>query len=314
MVLAPQPALTVNRFGQSKRESVIGFFFTKLLVVGVAMDHRSLNSMVFALDAPAESREATAIAIRQALWAVGIREAQDIINLGCTGLVLAIMKEDDKGSILTCEHAKWIRENMGGSLCGLPCYVPSHLFCHVHNTIGGLQESCNKDGPQRNPYPEALKFISRELTTEEGGKLQGVKAFIADQGAKEAKEHFGAERAEDTDTFMHPGISPSSLENYEDKPLFPAMQASCPVALPPFMCREHSEFNPGCRYCLAQSIVEGDLVPPIHLRTKYSDGSEATSEDLSVLPFMFEETQNVQTTRIELYVLAARWVRKLTKE
>jgi hypothetical protein len=303
MVLAPQPALTVNRFGQSKRESVIGFFFTKLLVVGVVMDHRSLNSMVFALDAPAESREATAIAIRQALWAVGIREAQDIINLGCTGLVLAIMKEDDKGSILTCEHAKWIRENMGGSLCGLPCYVPSHLFCHVHNTIGGLQESCNKDGPQRNPYPEALKFISRELTTEEGGKLQGVKAFIADQGAKEAKEHFGAERADEIKALSEgpadPGVS-----------LFDA----CPVALPPFMCREHSEFNPGCRYCLAQSIVEGDLVPPIHLRTKYSDGSEATSEDLSVLPFMFEETQNVQTTRIELYVLAARWVRKLTKE
>ena len=54
-----------------------------------------------------------------------------------------------------------VRENMGGSGCGLPCYVPPDRFCMVHNTIGVDGQS------QRNP--DGVSYCSHEVTGAQGG-------------------------------------------------------------------------------------------------------------------------------------------------
>jgi hypothetical protein len=243
-------------------------------------DERPLSEIRFAQDKDAPLYEDQ---VRSLFAKMGVSIGQDIIGLGCTGLAT-------KATPATAQN---LRKSMAGSICGLPCYVPNHLFCLVHNTVGGLQESGNKDGPQRNPHPEGLEMCSRPLTPEEGGKIQGVHAFIAAEGVKEAVEHFGAERAEAEAT-----LSEASATDF----------ATCPVPLPPFVCREHTEFNPGCRYCLAQSIVEGPFEPPVRL---FAEAGGIQSEQAWFeLPKLLASDD---TDIVELYVLAGRWVRKLTK-
>jgi hypothetical protein len=268
----------------------------------IERDERPLSEICFSRDVDSPLGEAD---MRVVLSICGVRTGQDIVDMGCTGLVLAIKAYKDS-LIASLAKAQQIRQSMAGSVCGLPCYVPDHLFCLVHNTVGGLQTSGNKDGPQSNPHPEGLALCSRPLTPEEGGKLQGMQAFAQAEAVKEANAHFGAEPVTEDDAFLHPGISPSSLEFYDA-----GKRDACPVPLPPFVCREHGEFTIGCRYCLAQSIVEGPVEPPMHLFAEPARGTQLLQRELRDLPALLSSTD---TDVVELYVLAGRWVRKLVKE
>jgi hypothetical protein len=252
----------------------------------IERDERPLSEMRFAQDKDAPDTEEEA---RNVFGLIGVKVAQDIIDLGCTGLV----------GRTTLADAQRLRQSMSGSICGLPCYVPNHLFCLVHNTVGGLQTSGNKDGPQQNPHPEGLALCSRPLTPEEGGKLQGVQAFAQEEAVKEAAAHFGAEVNGDDAPISH-GDS-----DFEDLP-------SCPVSLPPFVCREHNEFNPGCRYCLAQSIAEGDYSPQMIIRVQEGDDPCGLSVDSGKT--LTDVLASPTATQVQLFILAGRWARKLVKE
>jgi len=261
-------------------------------------DERPLSEIRFAQDLPIPQRDRMELEIRRKLSCASVSCAQDIIDLGCTGLVMRLSRNmPEFEAVEALQYAQDIRANMAGSVCGLPCYVPDTRFCLVHNTVGGLQLSGNKDGPQLNPYPEGLELCSRELTVEEVAKMRGVHAFIQDQGAKEVAEHFNAEViSEDTEAHF----------DFETKEVTtPAV-----VALASFTCPEHSEFISGCRFCLAQSIVDGPLEPQLRIHAEYSDSHSIESADASLLSDLL--TSDVIS--VEMYVLAARWSRKLTKE
>jgi hypothetical protein len=247
--------------------------------------------------------------IREWFKSCGVACAQDIIDLGCTGLLLQL--GSSRSGILGI--AQTICENMAGSICGLPCYVPNNRFCLVHNTIGGLQVSGNLDGPQVNKYPESIKSCSRSLTDQEREHFGQVQAKIALDGFEEAKLFFGAElAAELADTVDLPtdplGDKVINAPFADDA--LQAMAPSCPVALPPFQCREHDTFNSGCRFCLAQSIAEGAYAPSAFVNSVHDNGN-CERVTLDFLPTLLA-SESIQ--EIELYVLAARWKRKLVKD
>jgi hypothetical protein len=248
----------------------------------IERDERPLSEIRFAQDElDAITRNRLQSEVRTILQKAGVAVAEGIVRLGCTGLAV---------HALCLQDAQFVRKHMAGSVCGLPCYVPNHLFCLVHNTVGGLQTSGNKDGPQSNPHPEGLALCSRPLTPEEGGKLQGVQAFAQAEAVKEANAHFGAEQVTEDDLMK---------------------SDACPVLFPPFVCREHGEFTIGCRYCLAQSIVEGPLAPSVDLRIRQVDGVVTLASDIGELAIALIDDK---CDSIELYVLAGRWTRKLVKE
>jgi hypothetical protein len=262
----------------------------------IERDERPLSEVQFALgDAQAQQK---AEEVRGLLRLCGVTTAQDIVDLGCTGLVLQLEQQSHALVDPMLVEARFVRENMSGSICGLPCYVPNHLFCLVHNTVGGLQASGNKDGPQSNPHPAGLALCSRPLTPEEGGKLQGVQAFAQAEAIKEANAHFGAEVTEPDDN--------------GDFFSTPSAADACPVPLPPFVCREHGEFTAGCRYCLAQSIVEGSAEPDM-LFTTHTVASGSLPQAFNAVSFA-RDLNDGRVVKVELYVLAGRWVRKLVKE
>jgi hypothetical protein len=279
----------------------------------IERDERPLSEIAFSRDVYAPLSEKI---VRAAFAGCGVTVGQGIIDLGCTGLLLQLRRSAHavaEGTLAHFGHAKSvndadliieaqrIRASMAGSICGLPCYVPNHLFCLVHNTVGGLQVTGNKDGPQSNPHPEGLALCSRELTPEEGGKLQGVQAFTQVEAAKEAVAHLGAECSDGAD----------SLEADIDADFRGVAANACPVSFPPFVCREHNDFTIGCRYCLAQSIVESPLAPSMHLFAEPARGTQLLQRELSTLPALLSSTD---TDVVELYVRAVRWTRRLVKE
>jgi hypothetical protein len=92
------------------------------------------------------------IVTRRALAACNAVTAQDVKELGCTGLAV---------HGVTVEDAQATRLGLAGSGVGLTCYVGPDRFCLIHNVIGGLQEH------QEQRHAHAVMQISRELTAEE---------------------------------------------------------------------------------------------------------------------------------------------------
>jgi hypothetical protein len=96
--------------------------------------------------------KALEVVVRQALAKCNALTAQDVFDLGCTGL--AVHGVD-------IETTQAVRIGLAGSGVGLPCYVGPDRFCLAHNVIGGLQEG------QDQRHAHAVAQISRELTPAE---------------------------------------------------------------------------------------------------------------------------------------------------
>jgi hypothetical protein len=269
----------------------------------IERDERPLSEIQFALDVhdPVE-RERIAVQIRGLLALQGVQMAQDIIEKGCTGLVCPASGRAQIG--LTLEEAQFVRQNMAGSICGLPCYVPPNRFCLVHDCVGALQLTGNADGPQLSRHPEGIPLCSRELTLEEAAAVGAIQRKMMKDAADAAKA-MGLE------------ATASEVEASEVDPLASTSKKSSMGQvggsdnLHGFVCSEHAEFNPDCRFCLAQAVAEGPFDPVIELRAlsaKQTPFSSGCGADLLRL------LENSATARVEIYVLAARWVRKLTRE
>lgn len=289
-------------------------------------DERPLSEIEFARHGANHDLELQT-RIREMFKSCGVISAQDIIKIGCTGLVVGLKVVQQVPPGLAREpwwvlaqvldgalrNARLICENMAGSICGLPCYVPNDRFCLVHNTIGGFQASGNLDGPQVNEYPEGVAVCSRSLTEAERAHFGQIQSKIAQDGLAEAQLFFGAELATEpvSDPLGAKIVNRKSVEaELEEAWNSDLENPACPIPLPPFKCREHAIFNSGCRFCLAQSIAEGPYAPPTFVNSVHINGN-CEHVTLDLLPTLIVQES---TKELELYVLAARWVRKLVKE
>lgn len=233
--------------------------------------------------------------------------AQDIIDLGCTGLVqhlhalpaypdhLLSIVGRDRSAPHWLSLAMLTQGRMSGSICGLPCYVPKDRYCLVHNTIGGLQTTGNVDGPQATHHPEALPIMSRELTPDEQQRVGGIKAKLNADVKAVALQEYGAE-----DVFEE---EPDDADA-DDRTPGPA--PSCPIPQPPFKCPDHKELDWDCRKCIAQAIVEVEVVPHI-LCINGSFCSSSLDEALKAL-------DAIECDRVELWVRVASWSKKVTRD
>jgi hypothetical protein len=272
-------------------------------------DERLLSEINFAQDQPVEKREELQKRVREVLTLCGVKTAQDIVDLGCTGLAnklaLARIEEPeliihDVVNIISTE----IRPYMSGSMCGLPCYIVRRRFCLIHNTIGGLQDH------QVNPYSSMLYNCSRELTPKERLENNIVQEKMQQDAADKAEELFHGEVISEE--------SVTELDCFEG-----AISCPLPEKVDPapqvfaFICSKHQVFDPGCVYCLAQSIAKGSCKPKILIRSyQILDDVEyehtTVDVDLEDLPKMLAKSDNMQS--IELYVLAGYWVKELVKK
>jgi hypothetical protein len=244
-------------------------------------DERPLDQIQFAMDElDLNIRRANCEATRRVLARAGVAVAQDIVDLGCTGLMA------EAGSAL--DNAIFIRMNMSGSICGLPCYVPPDRFCLVHNTVGALQLVGNVDGPQVNPHPEGVALCSRELTAEERKQMIGVDALINEHAKRDA---------------VALGLEPVDGEAVENA--FDSGTSTPPPLSAGFRCPEHITPEWRCRFCLAVAVIAGPFQPMRLL--ELPNGIEDADQLEGVLAKGNDNT-------VGLYVRAAVWQRKLVRE
>lgn len=253
------------------------------------------------------------ITVREQLHQLGVNTSEDIEHLGCTGAA---------GKGLGVEEIAALRLRLAGGGTGLPCYVGIDRFCLAHNTIGGLQEG------QMQRHPEHIAAISRELTPEEAGKVELIEAARRKQG-KNLNE-----RLSDTGDILAGREMPKGFEAWDGGPTaaddvrrgievarrgeISPIPASVPQDWTCWTCPEHTKTNWACRYCVAQAIVEGPLVPTytieaIHPETMATDDAVYVVTAEQVAPNLAERDKS-GASAMKLYVLAATFTRRLARE
>jgi len=251
-------------------------------------DERSLEELVFAGQLPEGEREHIAAEVRRLFSQCGVVIANDIVLLGCTGLASCGLAE---------EEMIFVRENMAGSGVGLPCYVDFKHFCRVHNTIGGLQEG------QAQQHAAFVDAVSRELTAEEKGHVDLIESARRSKGrlagAKDILEGRTPVARLDPDAVLE-----------DDEEGF--------VPLKPFECPEHGLIAWHCRFCIAQAIAEGALVPTLLVGVT-TDSNIIPVADMgpvlaSEINDKIERYEAEGATTVALFARVAVWRRKLTRE
>jgi hypothetical protein len=246
--------------------------------------------------------------VRATLRAAGCETDDDIVARGCLGLVVAL-----GARTLMPWHqlamVRAVRENMSGSGCGLPCYVPPTRFCLVHNTIGGLQQG------QAQRYPDAISLCSRELTSEEALHAAAVSAAIAQEGLREAKARFGLEPIarfglEPVEGGMGDArlVEPEGRFKCSTGPLGEAGPSCDPgqSSNKNFTCPEHATPQFTCRFCLATMIAYGPEKPEVRLHL--DDSQQFTS-----VGRLDAELAEAREGTVDLCVIVASWERKLVR-
>lgn len=267
-------------------------------------DDRKIEDILFAQEDSLLNRESFCAAVRRIFLDRGARTAQDVIDLGCTGLVGAPvdMSIPDEHRLLYKENSPvaqiaFARGRMAGAGFGIPCYVPPTQFCFVHNTVGGLQPN------QAGRHPEGLNLCSRPLTLEEQGHTADVQALINKEGAAKTKLLFGAERVEPETPKMLTVEDSRALNQYLEARCIEEMHGchpcTCDVAQPvesatvstapaaatvpldkKFVCPEHDKDTMiwTCRYCLAAGVINGPLQPDVFVEYRRQDKSIGSAE------------------------------------
>lgn len=242
--------------------------------------------------------------VRNILRESGCVTDDDIVNLGCTGLMLKLVR----APVLTISGnalamAVRVRENMGGSGCGLPCYVPPDRFCMVHNTIGGLERGQS----QRNP--DGVSYCSHEVTGAQAAHMQAVQAKITQEGLKEGAKLFGLEPVEDGGVLgaVDPIGPEGELQDRSSE--FVGVGDKLASRDGRYYCMEHgntrlAETDWVCQYCLAASIANGgspqvQVVTPGHTPNSIATLQRCLRDDYP---------------EVSVVVTVAKWTRKLVRE
>lgn len=213
----------------------------------VERDERTLDEINFTMDGDPRV-SVSFVPVRAILRAAGADTAQDILDLGCTGLTAALAEKD----VHWLDDTRKVCSGMAGAGFGLTCYVPPTRFCLVHNVIGALEPG------QESKHIEGLPLCSRELTDEE--RKMAAAMDILTQGKPQDE----------------PAPAPAPT----------AAPAGSPIALyDGFACPEHREPVWRCRYCLAAAVIAGDFEPMTVVRTVNENGNGAfhAGEQLELL-------------------------------
>jgi len=233
--------------------------------------------------------------VRALLASAGAKTGQDVIDLGCTGLV---------GAGTSIQDAIFVRENMAGAGFGLTCYVGPDRYCLVHETIGGLQT----DKKQEPRHVEHLGKVSRELTPEERAHVGIV------ESARRVKAREGINKREDAREILNEGLPLEGVEGLaaemsRDRGFVPDK---------PFTCPEHDKLLWRCRFCVAAEIAKGELIPSF-LFAPATDGNKVEADNFSVIDpndieKRVEEMDANGLDAAAVFVKAAVWRRKLARE
>lgn len=249
---------------------------------------------------PAQEREQEWV--RSTLQKCGCRIADDINQLGCTGIVQYF-----SASIGVTTR---LRLGLAGGGVGLPCFVPPTRFCLGHNTTGGLQDR------QKQLHPEYVNAISRELTpTERAGLALTEHARGIDEGSisktgRAVADLLGGRRTKDVAAAMEgiAGVEGGAALEADEV----AEVADVRPRLKLWKCDEHTTTNWACRYCLAQAIVEGPLVPTFVCHVDNLDTDEVVCSPSELEEKLADNMYKAQVARV--YALAASFTRKLARD
>ena len=236
----------------------------------VERDERTLDEIDFTQDGD-PTKDCSYVPVRAILRRAGAQTAQDILDLGCTGLVSKLAEHELKW----LASATMVRGGMAGAGFGLPCYVPPDRFCLIHNVIGALEPG------QESKHPEGVLLCSRELTAEE--KKVAAAMEILTQGKPQDEEAPSAVAAPTL------AVSGSPIALYDG-----------------FACPEHREPVWRCRYCLAAAVISGDFEPRCVVRL-FADKTAEFAEGSTLVGVLDDDSYE----SVELYVRAAVWERKL---
>ena len=250
-------------------------------------DERPLADLPLAMHLPPLDRLPAVARLREVLEACGVAVAEDIARLGCTGLF-------DHGHDLPT--IQFVRRNLAGSGVGLTCFVPPTRYCLGHDTIGGLQEG------QACAYESSVEGISRPLTKEEAEHMGIVERVRRRKGHEslDRRLHEAMEALNpDADTTLSTSPAPLSKVPSHVK----AQRA--------FTCEEHAEPFWGCRFCLAQAIVEGDVSPRCLLT--WDDGENFENVDASEIEGRLAAFDENGVSAAAVYVRVLRFVRRLAR-
>lgn len=250
--------------------------------------------------------------VRDLLRTLGIKTAHDIELLGCTGA---------KAQGLSIEQIAALRLSLAGGGVGLPCFVGIDRFCLAHNTIGGLQEQ------QEQRHKEFVEAVSRPLTKEERGRIELIEAARRKQGktlgerlvstgdilsGRELPDGFAADVPNAEQDRVLPRVLQEGIEQARRGEVSPVPMHM----LQDWECPEHKKTNWACRYCVAQAIVEGPLVP-VYALLEADSGGESGEDHTGLTP----EEMHVALERADakgleytaVYVKAATYERRLAR-
>jgi len=276
-------------------------------------DSRLLEDLPFAsgLALDPDAREILRVSVVAKLQELGCRTAIDIVNLGCTGAVsLGGMTPGD---------VRTLRDNMAGSGVALPCYAPSNRWCLVHNTYGcALPTVANV----------AAIACSRALTPQElvHAKLIEKTQHIDGKGGSrilEAIDTLAGKRVDPRDLAVEDddeadADADADAEGSDAADALPRTSQSVYVQAPAWKCDEHTEFVVGCRFCVAQAVVEGPLEPFLLLMPAFEGNAGNPEESIQIMPADFEDKlKTMDENHIEacaLFVKVATWRRRLARD
>lgn len=247
-----------------------------------------------------------------------VKTRGDIEELGCTGCASFGLSIDD---------IQFLRIGLAGSGVGLPCFVPPDRYCLAHGVSGGLQDG------QTARWTEHVEKVARPLTPGEAAHDKLVTA------ARKSEREHGAHsllhghtmpagwKAEDEEADgVEGGAQVSEYEAQQDRlsdDLAAARAAAPRELLFVWKCDEHQKTDWGCRHCIAQAVIEGELMPSYAFETFVHDeaveggiggktfGTGATPEELLA---EIAEADIEKAPKFDVYVRVATFTRKLARD
>jgi hypothetical protein len=283
-------------------------------------DNRPIADMPFgAEEHDAAERANVANRVRSILQACAVRVADDIAKLGCTGVManaaavvnVAGMEPRVPDLSYSAQHAaQFLRIGLAGGGVGLPCFVPITRYCLVHETIGGLEPG------QLQMYPEYADAISRELTPPEKARV----ALI-----EQARQRGRKDPDKAVDILAGRDIAAEEAIQHaltDEQPKADVLHIPAAPVAAEWVCPDHKELNYQCRYCVAQAVVEGPLVPVCAVMLGTCDlsagiaASSVPAGDIvrDVDPYLAGLDSEKLYTAAAVFVRVAKFTRKLSRE
>ncbi len=256
---------------------------------------------------PTPEQEQEQAWVREYLAKSGCVYARDIETLGCTGVAKLAQHGAPEVAIAVGTR---LRLGLGGGGVGLPCFVPPNLFCLVHNTIGGLQDH------QKQLHSEMVGAISRELTPQERIQVGLTDKARRMRGGDRTTEAMDVLSGQNQDVLAEVA---ESLEDAHDERVLEEskLDDSGPVPFVPlkaWKCAEHTTTNWACRYCLAQAVVEGPLVPTFIARDDLSVALGVRFCAVTEIPGEIVAAEQSMAKQLQIFVRVATFTRKLARD